>query len=479
MSWFALAVRLGGFALLMPLVLANFKDAEVSVWLLFSAIASFQVVADFGFGPTFSREIAYGFAGRSLVQLHDTEKGQSAIREDAAAHPNWDSIASATAAMLWLYRRIALAAFFLLAVFGTWAAVVPIERTIQPEASWIAWGAVVFTTAASIYGNAYTSFLMGANRIELQKRWEAVVAGFSLLAQTGAVVSGFGLLGLVLVAQTGLVVQVFVNRFLAFRVSEGRFGNAGRSELNRLVMRSMWPVAWRTAIGTIMSLGISQGMAIAMANHLVAAEAASVQLALRVMQIISQFSQVPYYTRIPEFNRLRAGAQTARLSSAAAGAMRISLWIYIAGAIMVDLGIRPFLKLIGSHTQFPDNSFWLVLLVAVFVERYGAMHVQLLLTSNKAIAHVANGVTGIIWVIGLLILFPKVGEIALPYSMLIAYAGFYAWYSAMLSHRSLSNSNFWIFELRTSIIPMGIALGYAVVATYHPFIIQELINKMS
>lgn len=460
MTWLAIAVRLGGFAVLMPLVLAKFTAADVSVWLLFSAIAGLQVVADFGFGPTFSREISYGFAGRSLVELSDPAKVITKSASGTAANPDFDVILSATAAMLWLYRWIALLTFLLLAVLGTWAVMVPIGRTSQPETIWLAWTAVALTTALSIYGNAYATFLMGANRIELQKRWEALVSGLSLLAQTLAVLLNTGLLGLVLIAQTGLVVQLFVNRALAVLVSEGRFVNVGQVSHSRLVLRTMWPAAWRTALGTIMSLGVSQGMVIAMANLLASTEAASVQLALRVMQIISQFSQVPFYTRIPEFNRLRASGSTVLLFNVAARAMQISLWIYLVGAIVVGQTFSQLLLLIGSQTVFPGKLFWLVLTMAVFAERFGAMHIQLLLTKNKAIAHVANGVTGVIWIAGLLILLPINGVLALPTSMLIAYLGFYAWYSAFISHSSMSEISFWQFEKNSAAYPTLLSMAW-------------------
>jgi hypothetical protein len=460
MTWLALGVRLGGFAILLPLVLAKFTDAEVSVWLLFSAIASFQVIADFGFGPTFSREISYGFAGRSLVGLQEPLAMQSSPDPAAAENPNWAAIASATAAMLWLYRRIALATLVLLAVFGTWAVMLPIERIGQSHAAWLAWGAVALTTSAAIYGNAYVSFLVGANRIDLQKRWEALVGGISLIAQSMAVVLDWGLIGVVLVAQMALLAQMLVNRVLAIRIFGGRFGNVGHCEMNRIVLGSLLPVAWRTAIGTIMSIGISQGMAVAVANLLVAAEAASVQLALRVMQIISQFSQVPFYTRIPELNRLRAGGHTAQLAAAAAGAVRTSLWIYVLSAVMVDLGVRQLLTLISSQTFFPEKLFWLLLMLAVFAERFGAMHINLLLTSNKAIAHIANGVTGLIWIVGMLILYPVIDSLALPVSMLIAYVGFYAPYSVIHSHVSMPGIFLARFKVGIFVLPLILAIAW-------------------
>ena len=113
MTWTAITVRLAGFAILLPLVLRYFAVEEVTLWLLFSAITSFQFLADFGFGQTFSREIAYGFVGRSLVDSHDSSVNQPSAVEEAIAKPNWGSIQSATIVMLWLYWRLALLAVLL------------------------------------------------------------------------------------------------------------------------------------------------------------------------------------------------------------------------------------------------------------------------------------------------------------------------------------------------------------------------------
>lgn len=460
MTWLTLAVRFSGFAILLPLVLANFPAAEVSVWLLFSSIAGFQLIADFGFGPTFSREISYGFAGHSLAELHTPQAIQPPSAAVTVANPNWGAIVSATAAMLWLYRRIALVFLLLLAVLGTWAVMGPIGRVVQPQTAWIAWVAVALTSAASIYGNAYASFLIGANRIELQQRWEAVVSGISILAQSGAVLFKTGLLGLVLVAQLALVVQIIVNRSLAFHVSDGLFGNADQSKPNQRLLRAMWPSVWRTAIGAIMSFGIAQVIAIVMANLLVAAEAASVQLALRIMQIISQISQVPFYTKIPELTRFRVCKKITLLAVTAAKSMRTSLCLYMVGAAMVDLVISHLLAQISSQTQFPDHFFWLLLTLAGLTERFGAMHIQLLLTSNKAIAHVANGVTGTLWLVGLFILFPIMGAVALPLSMLIAYAGFYAWTAVVPAHRSMPGVSLWRFEMEVVNIPLILTIAW-------------------
>src|SRR3546814_12668360 len=111
----------------------------------------------------------------------------------------------------------------------------------------------------------------------------------------------------------------------------------------------MWPATWRTAVGSVMSVGLSQGMSVAAANMLTAAEAAGVQIALRIMQIISQISQALFYTRIPQFNRAQAASVSTHLTDAAVIAMRNSLWIFVAGALLADLALSPLLALIGRQ----------------------------------------------------------------------------------------------------------------------------------
>lgn len=451
MAWLSLGTRVAGFAILLPIVLADFSDAEVSVWLLFSAVASFQAILDFGFSPTFSREVAYGLAGRSTAGKGTTHAGQQ----------DWSVVSVAVATMAWLYRRIGLATFAILATVGTAVCVGPIARVDDPAGAWLAWVAVVLTLPVAVYGNRYAAFLVGADQIALQKRWEAAVGAASLMAQAGVVLAGAGLVGLVLSAQAGLLAQVLANRALARRVAAGRIAGATSPALKRELVGALWPAAWRTASGAVLSLGVSQGVAIAMANVLVAAEAAAVQLALRVMQLISQVSQAPFYTRIPVLNRMRVAASRRALSCAAARAMRSSLWIFVAGAILVDLAARPLLAFVGSDMQFPGETFWVLLTLAVFFERFGAMHVQLLLTGNRAIAHVANGVTAVAWVAGLVLLFPTLGMLSLPVSMLVAYAGCYALLAATQSHAELATGNAWAFEAKTSLAPLLVVLLHA------------------
>lgn len=446
--------------MVLPIALSRLSSAEVSVWLLFSSIASLQLLIDFGFSATFSREIAYGFAGGSTLA---TTQAPRAGSPDTRA-PDWAAILRTMVAMRWLYRRLGLATLALLAVLGTLAVAGPIGRIEAPANGWIGWVVVVASTACAVVGNASSMLLVGANRVALVKRWEATNGLLFIPLQLGALLAGTGLLGLVIVAQLGALSQVAINWRLARRVTSGHSHATLSKVETRVVLQGLWPAAWRTAVGTITSIGVNQGMAIAMANVLVAGEAAGVQLALRLLQILSQFSQVPFYTKIPVFNRLRAMCADEDLMALAARSIRTSLAVFVLLAIAIDLAIRPVLGLFHSRTDFPSRMFWSLLVLACLFERIGAMHVQLLMTSNRMIAHVANLVTAVIWVGVVLAFWSRAGALALPLGMLMAYAGFYAPWASYMSRARMGREGGLAFELRTSLAPILALAGYSAMA---------------
>jgi hypothetical protein len=103
--------------------------------------------------------------------------------------------------------------------------------------------------------------------------------------------------------------------------------------------------------------------------------------------------------------------------------------------------------------------------LSMFAERYGAMHIQLYSTTNHIIWHIANGVSGVIYLIVVLILFKQIGVYSFPLGTLISYLGFYCWYSAMHSYRAFG-LDFWTFERSTMLILFIFVLFYVIVMTY-------------
>jgi hypothetical protein len=461
-TWGSLAVRLGGVVLVLPWVLATYPSAEVAVWQLFSSVFTLALIFDFGLAPTFTRMLSFARGGASLAAIQ-AMPGRARSTAPAAAEPPVphtpdptaaDTLANVYALLRWLYPRLGLGVVAVLGLIGSIAIDGPIAATAAPTQAWLAWAFVLLTTWAGFMGNAYAVALQGMNSIAVLRRWEAAT-GLAQIASTLAVLSLHGsLLALVASYQVWIVLNALRNVAL-MRTLHPHLSHV-RARRDRPLLRALWPATWRSGLGVVMGQGLIQSSGWAYAQIAPVAEVASYLLALRLITMVSQFAQAPFYSKLPRLAELQAqGARGQQLALAQKG-MRAAHWVFAAGATALAVLAVPLLSLLHSKTAFVPASVWAVMCAAFFVERFGAMHLQLYSLSNHIVWHIANGVTGCLMLVLALLLYPHLGMLAFALAMLLAYAGFYAIYSVAHSRRAY-HFNLWTFE-RSISLPPAVAL---------------------
>ena len=112
-----------------------------------------------------------------------------------------------------------------------------------------------------------------------------------------------------------------------------------------------------------------------------------------------------------------------------------------------------------SNVQFVDLKLWAVLSLAIWFERYGALHIQFYSTTNLIIAHIANGISCIIYLLVTILFIPFYGIYSVPIGLLVGNIGFYSWYAAIFSNKIIRQNRL-KFELNTSIISLMIILSF-------------------
>jgi hypothetical protein len=222
--------------------------------------------------------------------------------------------------------------------------------------------------------------------------------------------------------------------------------------LDREVLHDVWPAAWRSGVGILMSAGVIQLSALLLAQRGSAAELASFLISLRMLQLLVTASQAPFYSKLPRLARMHAEGNGAEQLALATRGMALSYWAYAAGVVVIGTAAPSLLELVGSNAVFIPRSLWFLMGLAFFVERYGAMHIQIYSVTNDIIWHKANGLAGAVFLVVLWLGFEQLGLYAFPAGILAGYLGFYAWYAAAHSYRVLKTA-FWSFELRTSAYP--------------------------
>lgn len=446
LTWGSLATRLLSVTLVLPLVLVKFAPAEVMVWQLFATIITLQLLLDFGLAPTFSRMLSYTMGGARLHQLADMRKPLSARGQGVDP----ETFEAVYGSMKWLYTRFGVAILVLMSVGGTLFLLTPIAQSTAPQEAWMAWGVMLCTSITTVWGNAYAAAIQGVNQIAILRRWEIITSLAQIASAFGVLMTGGGLLELVVVNQFWGVMGAWRNRQILLKLHPEL--RHCRSSKHTPVINALWPAAWRSGLGMLMSQGLIQVSGLIYSQMAAAAEVASYLLALRIITMITQFSQAPFYSKLPTLAAMQAQGKTAEQVALAQRGMAAAYWVFVAGIVPVLFFAQPLLQLIGSQVQFVSAPLWAIMGLAFFIERVGAMHLQLYSLTNHIVWHIANGVTGVLMVILVLLSYETLGIIAFPLAMLLAYGGFYTVY-AMAHSRKAYQLRLLSFEARTSVAP--------------------------
>jgi O-antigen/teichoic acid export membrane protein len=443
------AARSAALVVLIPLLLKRFSVEEVNVWQLLSTMSLLVALVDFGFTPTFTRIIAFALCGATDF---GTTRAVSVPESSVGRGPNWDGVARIVRTLRGLYLRMSLALVFLSVVGGTWAMGRSVGLLSDPGDGWIAWGITVAGGLLSFWNGTYISIIQGFNEVALLRRWEAIAALGSLGSSAVVILSGGGLVAIAVTTQAWAVFAVFRNRWLTRSLAEGRIRGIKGGQIDSEIVDVAWPRTWRSGIGALVSVGITQLSGVAFAQFGSPSAVASYLLALRAASLLTQFSQAPFYSKLPVLARLRAQGEETLLVNTARKGMRWSYFLFVGGALVGGMAAGPVLAVIGSKVEFIPLSAWLLLSIALFFDRFGAMHLQLFSTTNDIRWHIAAGGGAILYVVTAVASVPSFGYYGFILASLLGNLLFYAPYCARLSYGVLPESAL-RFERGTSALP--------------------------
>ncbi len=427
-SWLSFGVRILGLLVLLPIVLVVLSTAEVAIWLLFSTIFAIQFLADFGLTPTFVRAVAYSRA----MRLDPAFGPDGGVQIDLQGQT-----AEVIKAMRWIYTWLGLIVLMLMGIFGTIAVARPIAQLDAPMEGWIAWIVVAVTSAIVMHGAMYSNFLQGAERIANFRRWEAIVGAVALVTACGVLLLGGGLLGLVLSMQMGQIARTLVNSHLARNFADpGDWSRPARYDPS--TMSAIWPAAWRSGLGVAATTLTLQGAGVVYAQIAPPDAVASYLLAIRIVFILRDFSNVPFYTKIPILSRLYKDGEFGTLSDIAAKEFLTTIWIFTVGAVTIGLLADPLFAFIGSGTSFVSPWLWFLIAIAFCVERIGALHIQLYSVTNHIVWHISNVISGLLMLGAMPIFYKLFGVAGFPTGALFAYVTFFLPYAAYHSTRTFA-----------------------------------------
>lgn len=219
-----------------------------------------------------------------------------------------------------------------------------------------------------------------------------------------------------------------------------------------------------------MSGGVTSFTSIIYAQFGSTESVASYMLALRIMSQIREVSMAPFYSKVPLLSILRVKNNTASLIKTVKSSMRLSHFVFLFGFICTTFLINPFLVFIKSEVVFVNMEFWCLLGAAIFANRFGTMHLHTYTSTNHVITHIADTISGLIYIFLIWILSQYFTAYAIPLSMLGGYL-FLSCFASFYSYKSLNKSSFWQFEKSVSV---PFILGFILFSIVYVYLFNKL-----
>lgn len=336
-SYLGTFFRVSTNILLLPVLVYFLTEEELGLWYVYASIAQFVVLFDFGFTPTFARNISYIWSGASSIKKESLE---SICVKDT----DWYEFKTILKTCSTIYAIIAFIALVLLLSAGSYF-VIRISSN-DHLISWIIYCLAVFLNI--LYGY-YTSFLNGIGAIAENHKAAILSKLIQLIFSTLLLFCGFGLLGVsVAYLLSGLALRIISKYYF------NKYENIGNKIKNIIVeniykkcirnIQIIWKNASRDGLVTLSNFLTTQANTL-LCSYVIGLETTgSYGLSLQIATLISSISCIPF-----------SSFQTKMQSNAVKGDMSDNIFIFSRAILMY---ICAFVLLgICSFIAFPILSF--------------------------------------------------------------------------------------------------------------------------
>jgi O-antigen/teichoic acid export membrane protein len=437
--WAFYGLRVASGLITLPIVLRVLTASDLGMFYVFASITAILPIIDFGFTPTVTRFVSYATAGATELQ--------------AQGVPSTERHLPPNKALLWrllftyrkLYRLLALVAFVLLALWGTWNVNINAAETSSLRLTWSAWGVTLLAAVVEIYAGWWNTFLRGMNEVLLSARLAVLGYVLQLILACAMLLLGFGLLSLPLASLVGSLLQRSLSRVHCLRLLEPKpIGLDKHGDLS--LLRIVWPNTWRLGIQHLSIYLGTKVPQLIFAAVFGTAVYSRYGLTVQIVGLCSAMASVWTLVRWPLVAQLQSRADSAALQRVVRPASRLQVLTYCVLAVGAVATTPWVLAHIGSHKEVVATKWFILLAVTAFLDLRFAFWTTLLSTANRVPFLWPTVATNLV-ILATLVGLWATGELdlwALVIVPLIIGAAFNYWYWPLVGAKSLCTS-WWSF----------------------------------
>lgn len=333
-----------GFVLL-PLLMRFLTSEELGLWYVYVAVANLAMLFEFGFNPTFARNIVYVVSGAR--RLTPTGCDPASVREGV----DWHLLNVVIRASKAVYALISVAALLLLATVGTWY-VSLVTAGEDVSGGWLSWAIFCASVFLNLYFLYSVTILRGYGDVAGENRAKTFAKLIQILVSGVLLLAGAGLVG----ASVGYLASAVSMRLLALAemrrhadIEAGRASDATAATPGevREVLGTVGHVAWRDGVVQLACYASTQAMSIMSSLFLGLAETGTYSVLLQLATAVYNFASAYPKSFYPSMQAAFAEGDAARQRRIVSTGV-VAYWglfaFGAAGVIVVILPLLPIIK---------------------------------------------------------------------------------------------------------------------------------------
>ena len=402
-SYTATIFTIGAGIFLYPFILVKLPAETVGIWNIFQIITSLVALLDFGFQPSFSRNISYIFSGATSLQK------QGMNTEISCSNINYGLLNKTIAAMRHFYRSMALVVLFVLATAGT-TYIVYVCRQYSGSTQEVifAWILLIGINCFNLYTFYYDALMTGKGMVRQMQQINIVGQLTYILLAIALLYAGWGLIAIVASQFTSTIIKrVCVYRvFFRPELCDAML-NATADQSDKEILSAILPNAIKLGVTSMAGFVIYKFGTLIGGAILPLALMGSYGITFQVTDIIARMGSVYYQSFVPKIAQYRIECKNSELQHIYLRSVLALLIVFgLLGGSVLLLG-NPLLKLLGSKTMFLPTSMFAVLLLIHLLERNHVIAWGFVLAKNEVPFMWPSVITaGVTLVLTYVLLFP-------------------------------------------------------------------------
>ncbi len=380
---------IGAGVILLPFILHKMPQETVGIWNIFQTITALVLLLDFGFRPTFARNISYIFSGVKTLQRN----GVAHTTSEAAV--DYSLLKGTLLAMKRFYRWMALAVFALLATAGTAYFYYILQKySGDRQDALIAWILLIAINCYNLYTFYYEALLTGKGYVTRAQQINMLGQAVYLALAIGLIYAGFGLTAIV----ASQLISTVIRRILTYRVFFTPELKANIESVEpqepKEILSAISPNAIKIGLTQLGGFMVNKSAILIGSAFLTLEQVACYGITIQVMDILARCATVFYQSYLPKLAQCRAENDLNGLKRYYILCTGSLLAVYAVGGVAwIFLG-NWALDIIQSQTHFVPAAMLMVMLLISTLEHNHAVSAGFIMADNKIPFFIPSLVSG-------------------------------------------------------------------------------------